>query len=547
MKKSLKQRYLTSAFLLIAATAVVKVISAVYKIPLTAYIGAQGRGYFSIAYNFGMPVHALTMGAFPLALTKLVSTYDAKGDKLKIKALRKASKKLFFVIGAVGLLVMLLLAKPYCTIISSSPKSMYTILAFAPSIFFSCLCACHRSFAEGFLDMKATALSQLIEAVIKMVFGLLLARYSLSWFYEFYLENNTVLGVNMADEAQALSAIYPLTSAFAMLGVTLGSIVAYAFCSVYVNTKYNNFPSERADTRLAYNELLSFSAPLVGATVVQSISNFADTSSVQYFLSLCSKADLSSAYHYSGDDIYTYVFGIFATVLDFKNLIPSIVMVLGVTAVPTLSNAYESSAVRFSSLLTSIFKYACILSVIGGLVLALFSSEILSIFYLDSHSDIVENGSKILSLMGMTILPCALATTTVYSTQALGFAKSTIPCFAISCAVRLIINYFFVSNEKYNIIGAVISNFVGFLIIVIMNIVTIRKKTNAKINLFEVFAKPVFCGIVTYFSASYIKGLREYTIIQSMLIIVFCVFIYFLMLIITKTLDVKLAINPKKM
>ena len=88
MKQTIKQKYISSAFILLTATIVVKVISAVYKIPLTGYIGAVGRGYFSVAYNLCMPIHALTMGAFPLALTRLVSRYEAKGDRLKIKALR---------------------------------------------------------------------------------------------------------------------------------------------------------------------------------------------------------------------------------------------------------------------------------------------------------------------------------------------------------------------------------------------------------------------------------------------------------------------------
>ena len=235
LKQNLKQRYITSAFILLAATVIVKVISAVYKIPLTNYIGATGRGYFSVAYNLCMPIHALTMGAFPLALTKLVSSYEAKGDRLKIKALRKASKKLFFIIGITGLLVMLVAAKPYANLIASSPKSIYTILALAPSVFFSCLCACHRAFAEGFLDMKATAVSQTIEAFFKMIFGLLFARLSMSWLYGFYMENGTVLGIVVENEEQALSAIYPVTSACAMLGVTLGSIASYIFAAAYTN------------------------------------------------------------------------------------------------------------------------------------------------------------------------------------------------------------------------------------------------------------------------------------------------------------------------
>lgn len=539
MKKSLKQRYLTSAFILLAATVIVKIISAVYKIPLTSYIGAEGRGYFSIAYNLCLPVHSITMGAFPLALTKLVSSYEAKGDILKVKVLRKASKKLFFIIGVIGMAVMLIAAKPYCNIISSSPKSIYTILALAPSVFFSCLCACHRAFAEGYLDMKPTAVSQLLEALFKMIFGLLFARYSMSRLYEYYLIHNTVIGIKVSGEQEALSAIYPLTSAAAMLGVTLGSIAAYIFAMIYTNSRYSNFPAENIDSGSAYNELLTFSASLVGATVIQSISNFADTSSIQYFLSLCSEDTLKALYSYSGDDIYTYVFGIYAAVLDFKNLVPSVVMALGVTAVPAVSSAFEISSERFSSLLTSIFKYSSILSIVGGLLLACFSREILGIFYYSSNPDIVENGSRMLFYMGVTVLPCALATTTVYSTQALGFAKSTIPAFAVSCVLRVAVNYLLIPNSDINIMGAAFSNFIGFSVIVIMNIITVRRKTKAKISYINVFVKPVLCAILSYFVITYIKMHTSMNIYESIILMLLCAGIYFIMLLVTKAIVIQ--------
>lgn len=539
MKKSLKQRYLTSAFILLAATVIVKIISAVYKIPLTSYIGAEGRGYFSIAYNLCLPVHSITMGAFPLALTKLVSSYEAKGDILKVKVLRKASKRLFFIIGVIGMAVMLIAAKPYCNIISSSPKSIYTILALAPSVFFSCLCACHRAFAEGYLDMKPTAVSQLLEALFKMIFGLLFARYSMSRLYEYYLIHNTVIGIKVSGEQEALSAIYPLTSAAAMLGVTLGSIAAYIFAMIYTNSRYSNFPAENIDSGSAYNELLTFSASLVGATVIQSISNFADTSSIQYFLSLCSEDTLKALYSYSGDDIYTYVFGIYAAVLDFKNLVPSVVMALGVTAVPAVSSAFEISSERFSSLLTSIFKYSSILSIVGGLLLACFSREILGIFYYSSNPDIVENGSRMLFYMGVTVLPCALATTTVYSTQALGFAKSTIPAFAVSCVLRVAVNYLLIPNSDINIMGAAFSNFIGFSVIVIMNIITVRRKTKAKISYINVFVKPVLCAILSYFVITYIKMHTSMNIYESIILMLLCAGIYFIMLLVTKAIVIQ--------
>lgn len=499
MKQSLKQRYISSAFLLLAATVVVKVISAVYKIPLTNYIGATGRGYFTVAYNLCMPVHALTMGAFPLALTRLVSSYEAKGDRVKIKALRKASKKLFFIVGITGLAVMLIAAKPYADLISSSPKSIYTILALAPSVFFSCMCACHRAFAEGFLDMKATAVSQVIEALFKMIFGLLFARLSMSCLYNSYIENGSVLGISADNEEQALSAIYPVTSACAMLGVTLGSIAAYVFAAAYTGIKYNHLPKEKISSREAYFELLEFSAGLVGATAVQSIANFADTASIQYCLSLCSADALAEQYMTSTADIYTYVTGIFSVALDFRNLIPSIVMALGVTAVPAVSTAFESGQERFSPLLTSIFKYTVILSACGGVMLALFYNDLLALFYGSANADIVQNSGRLLFLFGVTSLPCAAASTSVYCTQALGYAKQTVLPFAVSAAVRVLINFILIPADSINILGSAVSNFIGFSVILIWNMVTIAKKTKAKFNLLEIFIKPSACAALSYF------------------------------------------------
>lgn len=506
LKKSLKERYITSAIILLAATVIVKIISAVYKIPLTNYIGATGRGYFSVAYNFCMPFHALAMGAFPLALTRLVSSYEAKGDRLRIKALRKAAKKLFFIVGIIGLGIILITAKPYANFIASSPKSIYTILALAPSIFFSCLCACHRAFAEGFLDMKATAISQTIEALCKMIFGLLFARFSMSWLYGFYIENGTVFGIGVMNDEEALSVIYPITSACAMLGVTIGSIAGYIFAGVYAKIKYYNIlPKDKVNSKSAYSELLTFSAGLVGATVVQSLANFADTSSIQYCLSLCDPNVLSAQYGLESSDIYTYVFGIYAVALDFKNLVPAAVMALGVSAVPAVSTAFENGQERFSSLLTSIFKYTVIMSVGGGAAICLFYNDLLSIFYSGSNEDIVQNAGRLLFLFGMTSLPCAAASTSVYCAQALGYSKQTIVPFAVSAVVRVILNFILITNGNINILGSSISNFIGYLIILVWNMIIIHKKTKAKFSLLEIFIKPVACAALAYFSTSSIR------------------------------------------
>ena len=46
-----QQNFLQGTALLAMATAIVKVIGALYKIPLNAIIGEQGFGYFNTAYE----------------------------------------------------------------------------------------------------------------------------------------------------------------------------------------------------------------------------------------------------------------------------------------------------------------------------------------------------------------------------------------------------------------------------------------------------------------------------------------------------------------
>lgn len=541
LEKGIKEKFISSAFFMLAATAIVKVISAVYKIPLTAYIGATGRGYFSIAYNLCLPVHALTMGAFPIALTKLISTYNAQNDIERIQGLRKASKKLFIIVGLIGMAVVLVLSVPYSRIIASSEQSIYTILALAPSVLFSCLGVCHRAFCEGFIDMKPTAISQLIEAFTKMIFGLLFARLAMTELYNMYIEQGTVFSVSCSTELEALSRIYPISSAAAMLGATFGSITSYAFNAAYTHINYKEYSCRKINTKSSCNELLRFSAPLVLATVIQSISNFLDTSSMQYCLSLCSKDTLSSIYAVK-DDVYTYVFGIYATALDFKNLVPSLVMAIGTTAVPAISTAFENKADRFASLFNEILKYTSLLSIAGGLALSIFSKELLTVFYANNNPDIVVNSERLLFYFGVSILPCCLAITTVCCAQSLGFAKNTILPFVVGAALRVILNFIFVTDSSINILGSCISNFAGYLVIVIANIFTISRKTKVKIQLSDIFIKPITVGILTYFALDFVRT-RFLSSVQGninlvILLIIFVLF-YTILLITFRLVSIK--------
>ncbi len=81
------QTFLQGALILTAGIFLVKVIGAMFKIPLTWIIGEDGLGYFNTAYHFYSPIHSLATAGFPIAISRMVSSCMAQkryGDGYRI-------------------------------------------------------------------------------------------------------------------------------------------------------------------------------------------------------------------------------------------------------------------------------------------------------------------------------------------------------------------------------------------------------------------------------------------------------------------------------
>ena len=69
---SKKQSFLQGTALLAGATVIVKLIGALYKIPLKAIIGDQGFGYFNTAYEIYNILLMISTAGLPVAMSRMV-------------------------------------------------------------------------------------------------------------------------------------------------------------------------------------------------------------------------------------------------------------------------------------------------------------------------------------------------------------------------------------------------------------------------------------------------------------------------------------------
>ena len=96
-----KQTFLQGAIILLVANMMVKVIGALFKIPLQWMLGDEGMGIFSVAYQFYTAMFVISTAGVPVALSKMVSESAALGRNKEIRAIIRISGLVFITLGAI--------------------------------------------------------------------------------------------------------------------------------------------------------------------------------------------------------------------------------------------------------------------------------------------------------------------------------------------------------------------------------------------------------------------------------------------------------------
>lgn len=522
MAERKKQSLLAGAGVLAIATIIVKLIGVVYKIPINNLLGTEGYGYFTGAYAVYTPLYAISMAGLPVAVSKLVSQNMELGRVKDAQAIFKIAQKMFFLVGLVGTLAVMLIAVPYSDFVAKEPMNYISIITVAPCVLFCCMMSSFRGYYEGLNNMTPTGVSQVIEAAVKMVFGLaatyVFMNYSLS-----YYRNNAVdgvmnyFGVEVKNEAEALSVLYPYAAAVAILGVTLGSILGLVY--LYVRYKRKGFgftreeivnsPEPESNKEIMKN-LLRISIPVALSSLVTNISNLIDDTTIRSRLNVALETGFETVKTMYSETlansqtldkgIATYLYGMHGSVINIKNLIPSLTLVLGVSAIPVLSKACAArNKKEIKVCIESAMRVAMLIAIPAGIGIAVLAEPILDLLYGGDNPAFAPAAAPIMVVYGLAVPLFALASPLTNMLQAIGKTKVPIVTMLIGAVIKIAMNYVLVANPAINIKGACYSSAVCYLVMVVINIIQITKATKIKLNYVSIFVKPfiaaIFCGI----------------------------------------------------
>ena len=169
-----KQSLMKGTIILGISGVFAKFLGLFFRWPLIMLIGDEGVGYYQMSYPLYMFFVAMASG-IPVAISKLVSERKAIGDKEGIIQVFRKSMLLMILLGGGFTGIILALSKQLIGFFKWDEKAYYSLIGIAIAPVFISIMSAFRGFFQGLQNMNPTAVSQIIEQIGRVIFGIGLA------------------------------------------------------------------------------------------------------------------------------------------------------------------------------------------------------------------------------------------------------------------------------------------------------------------------------------------------------------------------------------
>ena len=486
-----KQTFLGGAAVLAMATAIVKLIGALYKIPLQHLIGNEGFGYFNTAYDIYSVLLMISTTGLPVAMSRMISEAKTLGQTRQIKRIFRTSLMVFLAIGFVGTGGMMLLCRQLAAMMSQE-ESWFAILCLSPAVLFICLISAERGFFQGQANMVPTSLSQILEALCKLVIG---------------------LGAAYLIQTSTGSVVY--ASGGAILGVTAGTVAATVFLAWRRRGAARELDDDCPDPTVyshksTAKKLLSIAIPItIGAAGLQFITL---VDAAVYMARLKGAAGMEA----QADNLK----GIYNFCQTIFNLPCAFITPLTVSVIPALTeqltlrrprraNTVSESATRVMSLIA--MPCAIGLVALAGPILKLLGSY---------EAEELAVGVTLLSILGVCVFFNCFVLLMNAMMQAHGYVYIPVMNMILGGIAKIIVNYVLVGNPRIHIVGAPIGTLVCYVIIAGLDYFAIRRVLRHPPRLLQNLVKPAVASLVMGGAALLVRRLLEGRASSTVLILI---------------------------
>lgn len=466
--KSASATLMKGATVLAIAGIISKVFGAIFRIPLTNMIGAEGQSYYSAAYPVYQLFFVIATAGFPVAISRMVSERIAKGDYINAHRAYKLALKVSAILGVISFAIMFIGAGAIARFYKN-PGAEASMRAVSFALLFTPFLASLRGYFQGRQEMKPTALTEIVEQMARVVVGLSLAFA----FYKTSLEN---------------------AAAGATFGASAGVIVALGVMIVIYRRdkdRRKQFVKDsvliRETDKQRLKELLIFVVPItIGSSIMPIMFNIDAAIVIRRLLATgWGAVEAKRMYGLMGG----YCDPIVGMPFVFVDAI-CISMMPAVTTAFTLKNkAQLDNHIKTGLKTMMIITYPCAM---GLIVLA---KPILQMLYYKKQDE-AAMAVPILQILAVSIV--TLAIMRAFSTSLQGIGKMMLPVWNlfIGAVMKTITSYVLVGIPALNVNGAAIGSVIAYVTAGLLNWMALRKYADVSLDVKSVFVTPLIASAI---------------------------------------------------
>ena len=429
--------------MLAMATAIVKIIGAVYKIPLNAIIGEKGFGYFNTAYEIYNVLLMISTAGLPVAMSRMISQASSLCNYNQVRRVYATARGIFLALGIVGSLLMTVFCRQLARF-QNQPDAWAAIGFLGPCVLLICIMSTFRGFFQGQGNMLPTSVSQVIEAVIRLVVGMSAALVFLK-----------------------LTNSIPLAAGGAILGVTASCLISAVYLFGCFRRHYRELP-------VSQDEPWSFAATARGLLVI-AIPITVGSACLQVITALASKIYmgqlLASGVTQQAADTMRGVHVMTQTIFNMPCafITPITISIIpAITSQITLCNLREAKGTEESAArITGLISMPCAfgLAVLAEPVTALlggYTGERLAL------------AARLMTVLGISIAFNAMVLVTTAIMQAHGHVTRPVINMFVGGVLKLAAVYVLTGNPSIGILGTPVGTLLCYVCICALNLISIR-------------------------------------------------------------------------
>ena len=462
MSSKKSQSFVEGALILMIANILVKVIGAIFKIPLNYLLGDEGMGYFGTAYTVYNWLFIIATAGMPVAISKMVAEAKAKGNNLEAHRIFSVSYKLLGIMGIAGF-AFLYFGAQTCANLMASPSAANGIKALSPAILFVALMSVYRGYFQGQQNMLPTAISEVCEAMGKLVIGY----------------GAAMLLISQGIETAAAGAVF---------GVSAGGFLALAsLVIIHLKNRKTTLPYSKSDTCSKSNgqilkNLIKIAIPITIGASVFSLTSLIDAAMIM--------RRLQDAAGFSYDTANSLWGAYTGKSITMFNLVPTLITAISISIVPTIASAFAVKNTKQAHEATSgSLKITILLTAPCAIGMAIMAGPILQLVFRSTTAE------STLSILGYAIVFVSLVSLTNAILQATGHTVTPVIHMAAGGVVKVLVNYFLVGHPSINIAGAPIGTLLCYFVILVLNLISIKKIMSIRYNIVSLFIKPLIAVI----------------------------------------------------